>query len=57
MNKIENFKFKFFYADKPESERLMETVYAQVCQQAFENLVNKKSKDIIIKANDNYGTN
>lgn len=57
MNKIENYKFSFIYADKPESEALLENAYSRIFQQAFENLVNKVQKDIIIKSNDNYRSN
>ena len=56
MKKIKNYKFSFIYADKPESEVLLENVYSKIFQQAFENLVNGGAKNIIIKSNDNYGT-
>lgn len=57
MNKIDNFKFKFLYADKPESEKLLDNVYSRIFQQAFDNLLNKRSEGTIIKTNGNYGTN
>lgn len=54
MNKIGKYKFSFIYVNEPESEKALDLVYSRIFQQAFENLINKEPKNIIIKPNDNY---
>lgn len=44
------------YADKPDSERLLEHAYAVVFQKAFENLVSDKAKGSYNKTKYDYGT-
>ncbi len=56
MQKIRNIKFNFIYANKPESEVLLNSVYSRIFQKAYENLTKKDIKTPIIKPNNDYGT-
>lgn len=53
MNRINVYKFKFNYADKPESKKVLEVVYSRIFEQAYTNLTRKVMKQPIINSNDN----
>ncbi len=56
MRKSRNFKFKFLYANKPDSEKLLVHAYSVVFQKAMENLVSDKAKGSYNKTKYDYGT-
>ena len=52
MNRINVYKIKFNYADKPESEKVLEVVYSRIFETAYANLTRKISKQPIINFDD-----
>lgn len=51
MHKINNIRFSFYYADKPESDDLLFSAYSRIFQKAYENLMRNGGHEPIIKSN------
>lgn len=51
MDRVSDIKLKFNYADKPESEELLELVYSRIFQTAYMNLTKNNVNKPIIKSN------